>query len=69
MEELVNIPALLLFSDGGTRFQSSSAFNGMCVACFKKRSRQIRINSFKRSARGEAFGGTNLSIGAVKKNL
>ena len=24
MDELVNIPALLLFSDGGTRFQSSS---------------------------------------------
>ena len=31
MDELVNIPALLQFSDGGTRFRTLNVFNGMYV--------------------------------------
>ena len=55
MDELVNIPALLLVSDGGTQFRSLSVFNGMHVADFNFRSRQIRINRKGILAEDEAF--------------
>ena len=43
MDELVNIPALLLISDGGTQFLSQYVFNGMSVVGQVMESRQIRI--------------------------
>ena len=39
MDELVNIPALLLISDGGTQFLSQYVFNGMSVVGGVVRSR------------------------------
>jgi hypothetical protein len=69
MEELVNIPALLCFSDGGTRFQSLS---GLMVCPL-----MVSRNGFGKSGpiisrdsqETKSQDGVNLSGGIAKKNF